>query len=391
MNLGGYSRVLVVEDEAVVRHFMAASLRTFGFKAVREATDGKQALAILSASAVDLIVCDWHMPVMDGMKLLRSVRSDPLWNLIPFILLSADTDTEAAMQAVEEGADAFLFKPLHFENFEKCIQDVIDRRSALMEVWVSLARAAALADAGVPGEARAELEKAQGFPPAKAFVWVEAGRVEETLGDAAAAERSYRKALEIDRGFLRAYDQLFHLFTRQNRLDDARQALQAALNVRPQNSERHRAMATLCMTSGDETAARESLQRAVASHRSQAARHSAAAEFFMEHGRADLASQEFASALEADPGNLHYFNRMGIALRREQRYAEAVANYLRAIKLAPTDPVLYYNLARAYLGQGQRPQAEAALRRALLAEPNFQEAERLLKDLSDEKCSRETG
>lgn len=378
----GYSRVLVVEDEAVVRHFLAGTLRSFGFKTVREATEGKQALDILFTSPVDIIISDWHMPVIDGLRLLRRVRDDALWDLIPFVLLSADRDPEAAQRAADEGADAFLFKPIQGDRLEECLRRVIARRKVLLEAMIALSRARAMADAGIPDEAQAELERARKSAPASSFVWVETGKMEEKLGRDDSAEQSFRKALTIVRGFVRAHDHLADLLARQGRLDEACRAVEAALALRPESTERNYGLAKLRMTAGDEAGAQRALARAVAKHGNDAARHGAAAEFFLEHGQADMAVQEYAFALEAAPDNLHFYNRMGIALRRQERFAEAVENYRKAIKLASADPTLYYNLAQALQEQGNRGQAVAALRNALIIEPRFEAAEVLLQSLT---------
>lgn len=378
----GYSRGLVVEDEAVLRHFLAATLRDFGFKTIREAAEGKQALEILFTSPVDIIISDWHMPAMDGLHLLRRIRRDAIWDLIPFVLMSADRNPEAAREALDEGADAFLFKPIKGDRFEECVRKVIAKRKISLEARIALSRARAMVDAGLPDQARTEVERARTGAPESAFVWVEAGKVEERLGWDDSAEQCFRKALAIEPGFVRAHDHLADLLSRQGRLDEAFRALEAALALRPDSAERHYGLARLCMTAGDEAGARRALACAVAKQGSEAARHGAAAEFFLEHGRADLAVREYAFALEAAPDNLHYYNRMGIALRRQERFAEAVANYRNAIKLAPADPILYYNLARALLGQGDKGYAAAALRKALIIEPQFEEAEVLLQNLT---------
>lgn len=60
----------------------------------------------------------------------------------------------------------------------------------------------------------------------------------------------------------------------------------------------------------------------------------------MESGRADLAEEEFSFALQADPDNPHYFNRLGLAFRRQKKFKEAIENYRKAIALSPDDAVV---------------------------------------------------
>ncbi|HJP14402.1 MAG TPA: tetratricopeptide repeat protein [Nitrospinota bacterium] len=101
----------------------------------------------------------------------------------------------------------------------------------------------------------------------------------------------------------------------------------------------------------------------------------------METGRADLAEVEYAFALEADPENVHYFNRLGLAFRRQKKFREAIENYRKANAIAPDDAVVFYNMAIALAKSGDFNQAIGSLRRALVLQPQFPQAEHALKNL----------
>ncbi len=77
--------------------------------------------------------------------------------------------------------------------------------------------------------------------------------------------------------------------------------------------------------------------------------------------------------------NKHTFNGLGIALRKEEMYDDAVKNYQRAIKIDPKDPVLYYNLSLALYHSGQLPAAQKIIGTAVELKADFEDAQKLME------------
>lgn len=99
--------VLIVEDDAQIRNFIAYTLKQEGF-AYQTAGTAQQAMSILVSSKVDLMLLDLGLPDFDGMEVIEKVRS---WSEVPIIVVSArDQDREKAA-ALDAGADDYLTKP----------------------------------------------------------------------------------------------------------------------------------------------------------------------------------------------------------------------------------------------------------------------------------------
>jgi two-component system response regulator AtoC len=103
------ARVLVVDDEEGIRSFLAESLETVGHE-VAQAEDGNDALRQLSRSSFHLMITDLRMPGLDGMALLRRVRSE--WPETEVIVLTAFGTVEGAVEAMKLGAMDYLQKPI---------------------------------------------------------------------------------------------------------------------------------------------------------------------------------------------------------------------------------------------------------------------------------------
>jgi len=103
--------ILIVDDESQNRRLLEALLRPEGY-VTRTAARGKEALAAIADDPPDLILLDVMMPGLDGRQVARAVKADPATRNIPIIMVTAQTDREARLAALEAGAEDFLSKPV---------------------------------------------------------------------------------------------------------------------------------------------------------------------------------------------------------------------------------------------------------------------------------------
>ena len=117
-------KLLVVEDQADARAMARNVLAEIGVTQVFEASDGREALSFLDAAFdfVDLIICDWNMPGLSGVELLRQLRSvDPD---IPFLRLTGRGDMESVVEAKASGVTGYIRKPYSPQQLEAKIRIV---------------------------------------------------------------------------------------------------------------------------------------------------------------------------------------------------------------------------------------------------------------------------
>jgi two-component system, chemotaxis family, chemotaxis protein CheY len=103
---------LVVEDSPTMRQLIVFALNRIRGLTVVEANDGVDALRKLSAQQLDIIVTDINMPIMDGLKLVRRVRSDEALKSIPIIIITTEGAEEDRQRALALGANAYITKPI---------------------------------------------------------------------------------------------------------------------------------------------------------------------------------------------------------------------------------------------------------------------------------------
>ena len=104
------SKILVVDDDMINRKLLNVLLKKTGKYDVIEAENGMEALNIIKNETIDMVLLDIIMPVMDGIDLLKILKSDDNYKSIPVAILTTDDSKKA--EALEIGASNVLIKPI---------------------------------------------------------------------------------------------------------------------------------------------------------------------------------------------------------------------------------------------------------------------------------------
>lgn len=118
--------ILVVEDNADMRGYIRSILRDK--YNVLEAAHGEEALTILNSHAVDFIISDLMMPIMDGIELSRRVKENFTISHIPFLMLTAKTSQESRLESYRTGVDEYLLKPFDETLLLTRIENILENR-----------------------------------------------------------------------------------------------------------------------------------------------------------------------------------------------------------------------------------------------------------------------
>jgi signal transduction histidine kinase len=116
-------KVLIAEDNPEMSEFVEGLLSSFC--AVRAASNGVEALALVRRWRPDLVLSDVMMPLMDGIRLTKEIKSDKEISATPVVLLTAMTDRESLMAGWQAGADDYLFKPFHPKELEARVKSIL--------------------------------------------------------------------------------------------------------------------------------------------------------------------------------------------------------------------------------------------------------------------------
>ena len=119
--------ILVVEDDAPVRNLMITTLKTHDYKYLTAPT-GREAVMLASSHNPDVVFLDLGLPDMDGIDVIRQIRS---WSNMPIIVISARSEDEDKITALDAGADDYLTKPFSVEELLARLRVTIRRLSMM--------------------------------------------------------------------------------------------------------------------------------------------------------------------------------------------------------------------------------------------------------------------
>lgn len=117
--------LLIVEDSPTMRQLISFSLKRLKNVKIVEATNGVDALKKLSEEKFSLIIADINMPLMDGLKLLSIIRSDPIYNNIPVIIVTTEGAEVDREKGIKLGANAYLSKPIQTTELLKVVTGLL--------------------------------------------------------------------------------------------------------------------------------------------------------------------------------------------------------------------------------------------------------------------------
>lgn len=124
-------KILFVEDSNLMRRSMVKMANDNGFKTL-EAENGAEALVRIRkyGTAIDLVVMDWNMPIMDGIEVLEKIKADDAYAGIPVLMATADGVQEDVIKAIQAGAAGYLVKPFTPEKLIEKISEILGTKPA---------------------------------------------------------------------------------------------------------------------------------------------------------------------------------------------------------------------------------------------------------------------
>ncbi len=126
-------RVLVVDDNLVVRKLIEVQLTNLGFTGVDVASNSQEAQDKIAASNYDIVFLDWNMPGKSGYALMQEYREDRKYDHIAFVMVTAESQERYVREAVKAGATLYITKPISPVTFKEKVEKVV--------AWINTNRA----------------------------------------------------------------------------------------------------------------------------------------------------------------------------------------------------------------------------------------------------------
>jgi two-component system chemotaxis response regulator CheY len=121
------SNILVVDDSAAIRKILQRVLRQTGMpiKDIHEASDGQQALEVMKAQKINLVLTDINMPNMDGLQLLAALKASAEWSPVPVVMITTEGGEARVAEAVNLGAVGYVRKPFTADQIKEKLTGIL--------------------------------------------------------------------------------------------------------------------------------------------------------------------------------------------------------------------------------------------------------------------------
>lgn len=323
---------LIVDDNSIALRELSEILQYIGYKDIHSAGSANDAWAMLRVKSFDCIVSSLEMSDMNGLALLKIVRSDDKISETPFFLTSANFTKLKIIEAGQSGVTGLIVTPYDIENIKKkmTILLTIEKDVISSEMINTL-------DEGLKLIENEDYEKAldvfnglvqQGET---AEYYYNIGYIKTTQEKYSEAITAFRKATQLDRLFAKAYEAMGRVYHKLGKSNEAEKYLQKAADI------------------------------------------------YMSNEKMQYAEEILNEILEISPDTVNVYNSLGVLHRKKGDLDTALKNYLKAIKVHPDEPYIHYNIGRLYLEKKEIADARDHFKKAVIINPEFTEAKEVLK------------
>ena len=119
-------RILIVDDSATMRRIIRNNVKAMGYESVIEADNGEVALAKIKSEPIDFVIADWAMPVMNGLELVRAIRSSATHAHLPVLMITAAGQEEDILQAIQAEVSGYIVKPFEPDVLKAKINQILN-------------------------------------------------------------------------------------------------------------------------------------------------------------------------------------------------------------------------------------------------------------------------
>ena len=378
--------ILLVDDIQPARETLINILKVIGYKNFLEASNGEEAIELLKNNPdIQLIISDWKMPRMNGIELLKWVRSHKEFKNIPFIMVTSKGEKEDIALAAEEDVTEYLVKPVTIDALISKMENIENKLAKFNKLKKKLKSIKKSIDCGKEKEIKAKMENLlKEYPNDKPRLLIEIATMYMEKGSLDEAERIVDIALSNNPLYTKGWWLKSEIALKKNDLNSALSALKKLYELNPNSSK-------ILYNIGKIYLAKENLDKAK-NFFLMAIKVDPKNEKLVQNIWNSYLEKDFVEEVLRDFSHILFekltvetLNNLAVCLSKKGSVEQAIIAYRQALKKEPKNSRIHYNLAVAYLKAGKKKNSLIHLNEAIQIDPEFEDAKKLLDKLLKEK------
>lgn len=379
------SNCLVVDDELTTRLTIKNMLTKLGFEKIALADNGKTALEFIKTARIDLALVDVNMPVMSGIELFKTVREDRRYDNIVFIFVTAESRKPAVARVAEEGGDGYIIKPFIMSTLEDRILKTLEKKINPRPFRVFLKNFDIFLENKEFQNAENELKKASELDPESPLITYRSGQLAIAMGDKDKAIGFYKKTIDLNPLFIKAYSALTEIYEYTGDVESAIKYHEVAQHISPENTGRVISLSKLYSSIGETEKSKQILQTAISAEKDVSTSDLLLGEMYLAKNENQKALELLIKANSENPSDVSIMQSLAEAYMRVAKYAEAISVYKEIIEIKPKNAYAYYAMGKACLEMNVKDKAIEYIKKAWELNPFSLEIITTLKELSEKE------
>lgn len=372
--------VLLVDDMPSMTKFVHKMMRNLGFgKEFFMAHSGREALEILAAEKIDIILLDYNMPVLSGSDVLNHIREDRKLRELPVVMVTAEAYSDFVAEIGESEVDAYILKPITVQVLEEKIRQVVEKinNPAPMDYHLKMARE--FEDIGDSESAIIEVKLAMEANPNATKPIRELGYIYYTIDDLEEAKIWFEKAANLNKLDVFSFHYLGQIYLKQDNIEKALYYLDRAMKISPRHLERGIDFAKTLVRMGKKKKAIEVFNMALELSSATSELKEDIIGYCIENDLTEYSVKLLEGLVYEQPKRADLLFKLGKQLEKINEISRAVTHLTRASQLDKENIEIRIHLGKDYLALKKPMLAERPLKEALKIQPENESAQELLK------------
>ncbi len=120
-------KILIVDDSEAMRRILTNTLGKLGYENTTVAENGQEALTLLKGGEYEFVFTDWNMPVMDGLTLVKNIRSTDAIAQLPIIMVTTEAAKDDILEAIKAGVSNYVVKPFTVDTIKEKLDATLEK------------------------------------------------------------------------------------------------------------------------------------------------------------------------------------------------------------------------------------------------------------------------
>lgn len=367
-------KILIVERHRALRNIMRDNLSQLDGFEVKGVDTASSAWSMIASDRPNLVICATLLTdTFTGLELLRKCRKDDRLCNLPFMLLAEDSTESVIAKAIELEVDDLLIKPFSISILQGRVTDLL--------LWVNSAEESlyrefkTVSNNDKIDEALDIITLIEDLVQLKLAKWIYTkGMLKYKKGDIDEALDLFKKSINHCRLYVASYDKCAEILIDQGNTSEAISYLETAHYLGYPNIPRSLSLGEMYLKTGDIENGKRIFSKLLTIEPDHASELMDSIIALYDKYNFENHIEDFYAHMLDQSEDFRLLNRLGILYRTRGNYRESESCYLRAIKLNPDSPVLYYNLGVLHRACQNTTRAKYFMNKALALDPEFKPA-----------------